>query len=185
MNIDLGPVRAGQISYADLIRDVRPADLYTMIDELFDALESILTQATPATVLFMPRDPGASDQSEQGWTLGHVVTHLTATLEDAAATAAMLARGVEVKERLRYETPWQNMATLQMVQARLQESHRICRAFLNVWPDEPHLNVTMTLIPLFGPMNAIGFYVLGIAHGQGHLDQLREIIQQSIVSEDL
>ena len=183
MNIDLEAVHAGQASYADLMRNVRHADLYAMTDELFDALEALLARATDAAVLFVPRDPAAADQSEQGWTLSHVVAHLTATLEEAAATAAMLARGVQVEERLRAETPWQNLSTLQMVQARLQESHRICRALLDAWPDEPHLNVTMTLIPLFGPMDAVGFYALGIAHGQEHLDQLRDTVHQYIIAE--
>lgn len=180
MKIDLDAVYTGQVSYAEMMREVQHADLYRMTDELFDALESILAQATDAAVLFVPRDPAASDHSEQGWTLSHVVTHLTATLEEAAVTAAMLARGVQVEERLRSETPWQKLSTLPMVQARLQESHRTCRAFLDVWPDIPHLNVTMTLIPLLGPIDAVGVCALGIAHGQGHLDQLRETVRQYI-----
>ena len=182
MNIDLDAVYAGQVTYADLIRDVQHADLYRMTDELFDALESILAQATDAAVLFVPCDPAASDHSEQGWPLSHIITHLTATLEEAAATAAMLARGIQVEERLRSEVPWQNLSTLQRVQARLQESRRTCRAFLDVWPDKPHLNVTMTLIPLLGPIDTVGVYALGIAHGQGHLNQLRETVRQYILS---
>ncbi len=185
MKIDLDVVYAGQVSYADMMRGVQHADLYRMTDELFDTLALILAKATDAAVLFVPRDLAASDHSEQGWTLSHVVTHLTATLEEAAAIAVMLARGVQVEERLRSETPWQNLSTLQMVQARIKESQRICRAFLDAWPDNPQLNVTKTLIPLFGPMDAVGFYALGIAHGQGHLDQLRDTVRQSISSSDL
>ncbi len=180
MKIDLDAVYTDQVSYAEMMREVHHADLYRMTDELFDALESILAKATDGAVHFVPRDPAASDHSEQGWTLSHVVTHLTATLEEAAATAAMLARGVQVEERLRSEVPWQKLSTLQMVQARLQESHRTCRAFLDVWPDKPHLNVTMTLIPLLGLIDAVGACALGIAHGQGHLDQLRETVRQYI-----
>jgi len=178
MKIDLGAVFAGQVRYADLMRDIQYADLYGMTDELFDAIKSILGSATDAAVLFVPRDPDASDQSEQGWTLSHIVVHLTATLEEAAAAAAMLARGVQFEGRLRYETPWQNLSTLQMVQARLQESRRMCRAFLDAWPDEPYLNVTITRIPVIGPINAVGSYGLGIAHGQRHLDQLQDAVHQ-------
>ncbi|MHB8596237.1 MAG: DinB family protein [Ktedonobacteraceae bacterium] len=183
MNINLEAVRTGQISYADIVRNIRHTDLYTMTDELFDELEAILVKATDAAVLFVPRDSAATDQSEQGWTLSHIVAHLTATLEETAAVAAMFARGVKVEARLRYETPWENLSTLQMVLARLRESHRICRAFLNAWPDEPHFDVTATRIPLFGPMDAVGMYVLGLAHGQGHLDQLRETVQQFTLFE--
>ncbi len=185
MKIDLDAVYAGQISYADMIRDVQHADLYRMTDELFDTLTQILSKATDAAVLFVPRDPAASDDSEQGWALSQIVAHLTATLEEAAATTAMFARGVQVEERLRFEASWQKLSTLAMVQARLQESQRICRAFLDAWPDAPHLNVTRTLIPLFGPLDAVGLYILGIAHGQGHLDQLRETVQQFASSAGL
>lgn len=183
MNINLEAVRTGQISYADIVRNIGHADLYTTTDELFDGLESILATATDAAVLFVPRDIAASDQSEQGWTLSHVVAHMTATLEETAAVAAMFARGVQFEARLRYETPWENLSTQQMVLARLHESHRMCRAFLDAWPDEPHFDVTATRIPLFGPMDAVGMYVLGLAHGQGHLDQVRETVQQYTPSE--
>ncbi len=185
MNINLEAVQSGQISYADLVRTIRHADLYTMTDELFDELESILATATDATVLFVPRDIAATDQSEQGWTASHIVAHLTATLEESAAVAAMFARGVKFEARLRYETPWENLSTQQMVLARLQESHRMCRAFLDAWPDEPHLDITVTMIPRFGPMNAIGMYILGFAHAQRHLEQLRETVQQFTLSVTL
>lgn len=185
MNIDLEAVHAGKVSYADIIGSIRYDDLYRMTDELFDMLESILVEVIDATVFFIPRDTAASDQSKDGWTLSHVIAHLTATSEEAAATAAMLARGVQVEGRLRYETPWQDLSTLQMVQARLQESRRICRAFLDAWPNEPHLDVTITLIPLFGAMDAVGFYAFGIAHAQEHFDQLRDIVRQYAYSQVL
>lgn len=178
VKIDLGAVFAGQQSYADIVRDIRYEDLYSVTDELFGDIEAILEAATDEAVIFVPRDPAASDQSEQGWTVSHIVAHLTATLEESAAIAAILARGVQVEQRLRYETPWQNLSTLQMVWARLQESRRMCRAFLDAWPDEANLQVTLTLVPQLGPLNAVGCYVLGIAHGQGHLDQLQEAIHQ-------
>ena len=178
MSIDLTAVHAGQMSYADFTRTMQHDDLYVLTDELIATIESILAPATDTTVLFVPRDPTEENQQEQGWTISHVIAHLTATLEEAAAFAAMLARGVLVEARLRYETPWQDLRTAQMVQARLQESQRICRALLDAWPDEAHLDVTRTLIPQFGPMNAVGFYVLGLTHAQDHLDQLRETVRQ-------
>src|SRR5258708_15485147 len=73
MNIDLGAVYARQVSYADLMRNVRHADLYEMTDELFDVIELLLAGSTDAAVLFVPHDPAASDQSEQGWTLSHII----------------------------------------------------------------------------------------------------------------
>ncbi len=185
MNLNLEAVRTGQISFADAVRTIHYADLYTMTDELFDELEAILVKATDAAVLFVPHDSAAIDRSEQGWTVSHIVAHLTATLEESAAVAAMFARGVKFEARLRYETPWENLSTQQMVLARLHESHRMCRAFLDAWPDEPHLDITVTMIPRFGPMDAVGMYILGAAHGQGHLEQLRETVQQYTLSENL
>ncbi len=185
MNIDVAVVHTGQVYYAALMRNIRHTDLYKMTDELFAELELILAGSTAAAVLLVPCDPAASDQSEQGWTVSHVIAHLTAILEEVAIVATLLARGVQVEECLRSEMSWQQLSTFQMVQARLQESRRTCRAFLDAWPDKPHLNVTRTLIPLFGPMNAIGFYAFGIAHAQEHLDQLRETVRQYTFSENL
>lgn len=182
MSIDMEALRSGRVSIADLTRDIKQTDLRRMTDELFDALEAILTDVKDAAVLFVPRDPAASDQNEEGWTISHVVAHLTATLEGAAAAAAMLARGAKIEGNLRYEVHWESLSTIQLVQARLRESHRMCCAFLDAWPDEPHLDETMTLIPVLGPLNAIGFSALGVMHGQGHLDQLRETIRQSTLA---
>ncbi len=178
MKIDIGAVFAGKLSFADAVRDVRHADLYTMLDELFADIAQILAGATDAAVVFVPRDPVASDQSEQGWTIGHVVAHVTAAAEEATAVGAMLARGVPVEGRLRYEVPWEELSTSQKVQARLQESQRMCHAFLDAWPDEPHLDLTVTRVPVFGPMNAIGLGALSIGHGLSHLAQLRDIMSQ-------
>lgn len=98
--------------------------------------------------------------------MSHIVARLTATLEEAAIVATLLARGVQVEDRL-------------------QESRRTGRAFLDAWPDKPHFDITRTLLLLLGPMNAIGLYAFGIVHGQEHLDQLRETVRQSTSSEDL
>ncbi len=178
MKIDIAAVFAGKLSFSDAIRDIQHKDLYSMVNELFDEIESLLANASDGAVVFVPRDPAASDQSEQGWTMGHVIAHLTATLEEGNAVGAMLARGVEFEGRLRYEVPWEERSTIQKVQARLQESRRMNRAFLDAWPDEPHLDVTITRIPRLGPLNAVGSSVLSIGHGQTHLEQLREILRQ-------
>ena len=179
MLVDFAAVRAGQITFGDAVRNLQSADLRRALDELFRAVEAALTGASDATIAFTPHDPEATDHSEQGWPVSHIVAHVTATLEDTLSGAAMLARGVEIKERLRYETPWESLSTLQKVQARLRESQRMTRALLDAWPDEPHLELTVTLIPQLGPVNAIGLGALGVAHGQMHIDQLRETVRQA------
>lgn len=182
MIVDFEALRAGKISFADATSTLKHADLRRATDTLFADLESALAHATDATVVFVPRDAEATDGSEQGWSINHVIAHFTSTLEGAAAGAAMLARGVKFEGRLQYETPWETLTTIQSVKARLQESHRMCSAFLNAWPDEPHFDLTMTLIPAFGPMNAIGLDALGIAHAQVHLEQVRDVVRQASAS---
>ncbi|MDQ2902602.1 MAG: DinB family protein [Chloroflexota bacterium] len=179
MKLDMEAVFTGRASYADIIRDVKPSDLHAVTGELFDEIESIIAEATDVQVTFAPHDPVAREPGEQGWPISHAIAHLTASMESAAVGAAMMARGVSPKERLSYETPWETLQQADQVRARLKESRRMCEAFLNAWPDQPHLDVMATPIPPLGPMNAIGVYMLGIGHGQSHLPQLHEIMRQS------
>src|SRR5258708_4693143 len=194
----------GKTSYADVVRDVRPVDLRMKTEQFFDAVQSIIAEATDAAVMLVPVDHeaqsapetameiiaaregrwvrGEEDASEGvklGWTLSQVVAHVTAILEDGMACAAMLARGVRLEGRLLYEVPWKSMTKASHVQARVRESRRICLALLDAWPDQPHLETTVIRIPEIGPLNAIGIGMSGIFHGPMHLDQLREIIRQA------
>ena len=52
-------------------------------------------------------------------------------------------------------------------------------AMLDAWPEQPHLDVTVTVIPRYGPLNAIGRFVLGLSHANGHIGQVREALRQS------
>ncbi len=171
--------RSGKASYAESVHDVTHADLYKATDDFFDTLEPIVTGLTDMGATFVPHDPELKDPNEQAYTLGHVIVHLTATLEEASSVGSVLARGINFEGRLRNEVPWETIRTAQQVHARLRESRRMCRAYLDAWPDAPHLDVTIMRIPSFGPMNAVGMHALGILHGGGHLEQLREIMRQS------
>ena len=130
----------------------------------------------------VPFDPALHDQRAGGgaWTIGHIIAHLTATSEESASLASALARGVEFADdlRLRSEVAWETLQTAAQVNAHLAESQRMCLAFLETWPDAPNLTRTATLIPQFGPMNAVGRYMLGLFHANMHLAQLREIMRQ-------
>lgn len=177
MNIDIEAAFSGRIRYADMVRDLRPNDLVALTDEALDALAApLVTGTTDELALFVPSDPAAEEGV--GWTAGHIIAHATATLEEAAALAAMMARGIPVEIRLRYEVPWQSLNTIARIQARLQESRRMCQAFLAAWPDEPHLDIQVTRIPALGPMNAIGLQALGIGHAISHATQLKEVARQ-------
>lgn len=181
LKIDFAAIRAGKTTYADQIRHISYKDLRSYTDGAFEAVRSSISSATDAIVTFVPHDPQSTEGDERGWTLAHVIAHLTATFEDAAATASVLARGVQIESglRLRYETPWEEIQTVQQVQARLAESQRISNAYLDAWPELPHLDITITRVPIFGPMNAIGTHALAIGHAYMHCEQLKEIVQQA------
>lgn len=180
LQIDFAAVRAGTKTLAEQAKGFTLADLQGATKELFDGLQSLLANASNQAIVFVPHDAAATSGDERGWTIGHVVTHLTATLEESCAVAAQLARGVEfdAQVRLRYETPWESVQTVEQVRARLAESRRIALAFLDAWPDEPNLQLAITRIPAFGPLNAIGLCVLGIGHGQLHQQQVAETLKQ-------
>ena len=154
-------------------------DLQGLTAKIFDVLVDGLTAATDATVTFVARDPRPEAPEAKGWTLGHLVAHVTAGLDEGAANAVTLARGIAPGERLRYETPWKAMDSVEKVRGRLAESRRMCLAFLEAWPDEPHLEVRSTLVPGLGELDAVGWHLVGIMHAVGHLAQMREIRRQA------
>ena len=180
--IDFSAIRSGKTKYTDLISHIGYRDLRPYTDEAFEMVRASISSATDSAVTFVPYDPRSTEDDEYGWTLAHVIAHLTAILEGDAAIASLLARGVQIESglHLRYETPWEEIQTVQQVQARLAESQRICNAYLETWPEQPHLDTTVTLGPSLGPMNAIGIHMFAIGHAYMHYEQLNEIVRQSV-----
>lgn len=176
---DFEAFRAGKLTYQDLQNSTDYHELSALAGGVFNQVEAIVADLTDKAVDFVPKDEHLQDPGEQGWTLGHVIAHLTAGLEEFSAMGAMLARGVPIEGRLRYETPWEEVHTANQVHQRLTESRRITHAFFGGWPDAPHFDVTRLIVPSFGPLNATGVALLGIMHGTGHYDQLREIMRQA------
>lgn len=161
-------------------------DLRATSDALIDRQLELLKDAGDADVVFQPSDPEANDTYaadnavvDLAWTLGHVVVHATASSEEGAAVALTLARGIETKERSRYETPWEEVTTIAQVRERLEESRRMRNAMFDAWPAKPNLAITQDYIPRFGPMNAVARCVLGLWHEHGHVSQIEEILRQA------
>jgi hypothetical protein len=186
--LDFEPVRQGNQTLADLAQALSRDDLHRLTDEMIDTVLAIIEGATAADVVFVPEDPAASDtfgkaeEANLAWTLGHVIVHATASSEEAAALSSMLARGIEIEGRSRYETDWRTVHKVAQVRMRLEESRRMRHAFLDTWPSEPHLDVIYTPsagLARLGPMNAIGRFLLGLMHEDSHLEQLREILRQA------
>jgi hypothetical protein len=184
--LDFKAVEEKRMKLAELTAGLGVVDLHHLTDESVDEILAILADTIDADVVFVPVDPQANDrwaadpaEEKMPWTLGHVVVHAAASSEEAAALAAAMARGVAVKERSRYETPWREVHTVKELQMRLEESRRICHAYLNAWPDAPHLDLWLTPWPGADEINAVGRFVLGLRHNCGHLDQLRDIVKQA------
>ncbi len=169
-------------------------DLRRLTNESVDTLLGFFNDLTDADVVFDPVDTNADDphavegEEHIGWTLGHLVAHVTASSEEGAAISSLLARGFASIERPRYETPWRNVKTLSDVHQRLEESRRMRLAYLETWPDTPHLNVYRDISPKFierfGQMNAISAFIFGLRHEVGHYDQFRDVRQQAIAARE-
>ncbi|MBA3945488.1 MAG: DinB family protein [Herpetosiphonaceae bacterium] len=183
--LDFGPLRNHEVTLADMSRDLTKDDLRKLTNEMIDEMQTITAGATDADVVFVPVDPQAKDtfgkveDADLSWTLGHVIVHATASSEESAALASMLARGIPVEGRSRAEVPWETVHTVAQLRARLAESRRMRNAFLDTWPDEPNLELTYIPFPQAGPINAAGRVILGLMHDDGHLEQLREIMRQA------
>ena len=191
--IDFSPVQKNEMKIADLANQVSKADLLSSSNESIDRILALLSDATDADIVFDPTDEGASDpyaaEGEEaiGWSLGHLVAHVTAGSEEGAAFSSVLARGHALSERPRYETPWRDITTVAQCVQRLEESRRMRNAYLETWPDQPHLDVirggmSEGFVNWTGPLNAIGCFLLGLGHELGHFAQMEEVKGQAVAA---
>jgi hypothetical protein len=182
--LDFTLVKNRTMTFSDMARDLTPADLRNLTNEMIDTMLSIVADATDEDVVFVPQDPNADDpygipeERDLVWTLGHVAVHTTASAEESGALALTLARGLTPEGRSRYEVPWRTVQTIAQVRQRFEESRRMRLAMLDAWPDEPHLEVTYSISPRFGPFNATARFLMGLYHDDDHLGQLNEIMRQ-------
>ena len=184
--LDFNSVRCGDLAFGELVDGLTRDDLAGQTHEMIDAILDRIQDCVDEDVSLEPEDPGADDPFASdpkdvtlAWNLGHVVVHVTASSEESAALAAELARGVENHGRSRYEVPWQSMTTLAGCRDRLEESRRMRIASLGMWPDEVALDNVYRPYPSAPEVNAVGQFVLGLMHDQGHLDQISEIVRQA------
>lgn len=163
-------------------RDVLRRETNVMVDRVL----GLIADCTDADVVFQPVDPTAHDKYAQdptaenaAWTLGHVIVHATASSEEAAFTAAELARGVANHGRSRYETEWTTVTTIAQCRQRLNESRRMRLATLELWPDQPNLELTYAIWEGGPVVNAVSRFLFGLIHESGHVDQVAEIVLQA------
>jgi hypothetical protein len=166
--------------------DLTTADLRSLTNEMVDYILGLIAGCSDRDVTFEPSDPGADDpdaatqeEVNMPWTLGHVIVHITASAEEAAALAAELARGVPFHGRSRSEVHWTTVTTIEQCRHRLEESRRMRLAGLDMWPDRPYLD--NSYVPREGaePINAVRRFLNGLRHDTNHLGQIDAIIEQA------
>jgi hypothetical protein len=183
--LDFQSVRDKRISLQELVTGLTKGDLQRELIEMYDKIEQLVSNCTDADVVFVPVDESADDpyavkgEETISWTLGHVIVHLTASMEESASLAAELARGVEFHGRSRYEVPWREVTSMGTCRARMAESRRMCLASLEMWPELSHLE--NTYIPAAGarPHTCISRFASGLKHASDHLGQIANIVRQA------
>jgi hypothetical protein len=191
MMIDFGPVQRGEIKMLEFAHPFTPADLRETTHHSLDTIRHLIAGKSDAQVTFLPHDPNADDpyakpgEEHIGWSLAHLVAHVTASSEEWATYSAILARGIPypAEPRLRYETEWTHITSTMQTLQRLEESRRMRLAYLDAWPDQPDLTMLRGLSPRyvekFGQMNATAAFLFGLMHEVGHHEQFREVARQA------
>lgn len=189
MSIDFTPVENGEIKLGDLANTISIDDLRHATNESVDLLLEMVRDLNDEDIVFDPVDPNANDpyatkgEEEIGWSIGHLIAHVTASSEEGAAFASVLGRGITIDGRLRYETPWREMTTQAGCVQRLEESRKIRLAYLDALPETPHLNIYRNISERFeervGKLNAYGAFLLGLAHERNHYQQIKDVIAQT------
>ena len=185
--LDIDALDEKRLTMNELVAGLSQEDLARATHEMIDGVLAKLEGCDDADVQFVPSDPGAFDSFASSnadvylpWTLGHVIVHATASSEEAAFLAVELARGVPAREgRSRYEVPWRTVTTIEQCRLRLEESRRMRKASLEMWPDPPHLDNTFKAWYGDQRYNGIVRFVFGLRHDDSHLAQIAEIVQQA------
>jgi hypothetical protein len=192
--VDFSPVQNTDVKLYEFAQSFSIDDLRAATNASIDEILRIIGDADDAQVTFFPDDPKADDpyappeERYLGWTLAHLVAHVTASSEEGAAYSAILARGIPYprEPRLRYEPDWHALKTRAQVLQRLAESRQMRLAALDMWPAEPHLDVFRETsehgLAKNGPSNAKSAFLAGLKHEWAHLDQFRETARQAMAA---
>jgi len=189
--IDFAPIDKGELQMLEFSTRYSVADLKAGTHASIDHLRAIIGDADDAQVTFLPHDPKADDpfapeeEKHIGWSLAHLVAHVTASSEEWVAYGSILARGIvyPAEPRLRYETDWKAITTRAHTLQRLEESRHIRVGYIDAMPDVPHLDVFREVAPRFaerfGQINAIAAVLFGLSHEAGHYAQFHDAAHQA------
>ncbi|MEM6527459.1 MAG: DinB family protein [Chloroflexota bacterium] len=191
MAIDYTDFINGDIKWAQLAERYTFDEILEETRRLYDAVRDLLQDIPDAAVAYIPQDPDAhdkaaatEDEEHVGWSIGHVVAHLTASNEETFLFASLLARGIQHDGRLRTEAPWEDIDTAEKALQRLEESRRIVFAYASALPDEPRMDVLRAFgsekaAAYFGDINAKASMLMGLTHHREHVQQIAKVKQQA------
>ncbi|NDJ86468.1 MAG: DinB family protein [Chloroflexi bacterium] len=188
MPIDFAVLEKGEVALLEFSNQFTVEDMRLATNASVDYLLGYIRPASDAAVAFIPEDPVADDpyavEGERtiGWSLAHLVLHVTASSEEGAAFSSILARGIPIGGRLRYEPDWKTFTTRDQCLTRLEESRRMRLAYLDTWPDNPHLDVFRRLpkeSPWHQQVNAKAAFILGLRHEVNHYAQFADVAAQA------
>jgi len=192
MHIDFGPVQREEMKMLEFSASISKDDLAAASDASLDFMLNLLADLDDADVIFDPIDENAHDpfakegEENIGWSLAHLIAHVTASTEEGAAFSSILARGYPLEERPRYETPWQDIRTKAQCVQRLEESRRMRQGYLMTWPDVPFLDVYRKVSERFearfGKLNATASFLFGLWHELQHHEQMQEVKRQALAA---
>ena len=187
MLIDFDAVYRNKISLYQLANRFGINELRSYLAGYVEASTTIILGVKQSLLFVIPHDPLANDANAEkeedrhaGWSMAHQVLHATATAEEGAAVSSILARGIPEIDRVRYEGDWHKVTKLDQVTTRLTECQRICLAYLDTWPDKPHLETLRIYPDSPNPVmvNAPTAFVNGLMHWHGHITQLTQVARQ-------
>ncbi len=195
MLLDFTPVRSGEQKYLEFAAQFTVEQLRDFASSSVDFILDLIADLDDAAVTFDPIDPDAHDaaavagEESIGWSLAHLIAHVTSSTEEWATYASILGRGIDypVELRLRYETPWRDLTTKAQCVQRLEESRRIRLGYLAAIPDVPFLETRRELSPRFieriGEINAPAAFLFGLSHEEGHYAQMQEVKRQALAAK--
>jgi len=184
--LDFQSVRDKKVNLQDLVNGLTRDDMRHELNEMYGEILRLIADCTDMHATFEPRDEKADDpyavqgEESMAWTLGHVIVHITASMEESASIASELARGVKFHGRSRWEVPWREVIAIGQCRVRIEESRRMCLASLEMWPEPPHMENTYT--PDFKgalPHTCISRFASGLKHASDHLEQIADIVRQA------
>jgi hypothetical protein len=191
--VDFSPVTNKEMKLLQFSEQFSLDDLRNAANESIDSMLELIKDMDDAAITFDPQDEGANDpyavegEENIGWSIAHLIAHVTASSEEGAAFSSLLARGVEAEERPRYETPWKDITTKAQCVQRLQESRRMRLAYLDTWPDTPFLDVQRKVsegfVEYFGNINATASFLFGLYHEVNHYEQMKDVAAQIKATE--